>query len=163
MGKLLCEREVDFFDIFVVEQIELAGEEVNFYGQDLVKTKIHPLFGEPTQRVIGGPTRMYALVKWPASTIDAGEHGFGVEFDSMVTIARKTFEDKHSEFPYPGDIIEMWRTPYHDAASLGSGLFFDVIKVDTKGHVHDSALFTKFEMTLKRRTQYGAERKITPP
>lgn len=160
MGRLLDDSEMALFDCIASDLNELAGDEVNFYGQDIPNSTIDPLYGEPSDRAILPPVRLWAYVKWPDESPDPSEQGFASDFDGKVVISRVAFENAHSPYPYEGDIVEIWRTPYHDANSLGRGMFFDVIKVTNDGHINDTSSFVQFELTLRRRTQYGAERKI---
>jgi hypothetical protein len=104
-----------------------------------------------------------AIVKYPEYEPLADESGFGREWDAQVTISRVSLDESNAPYPSEMDIIEMWRTPYHDAWSMGKGMFFDVIKAKNDGHINDSPTFTQFVLLLKRRSQFGAERRITPP
>jgi hypothetical protein len=162
-GQFLDDSESDFFDGITSELNQLAGSEINYYGQNLPKSTIDPLYGEPTERKIDGPWRVHAWVKWPTVSPSSEEQGFSFQFDGECTIARAELERVGAPPPFEGDIIEMWRTPFHDADSLGKGLFFDVVKVTNDGHINDTPSFVQFRLTLKRRTQFGAERKVSPP
>ncbi len=163
MGTLLDDSESAFFDGIATELNTLAGDEINFYGQNRSRSTIDPLYGEYINRAIDGPFRLNAWVKWPQINVDVSEQGFGFEMDGMCSISRLELENANAPYPFEGDIIEMWRTPYHDADSLGKGLFFDVIRVENDGHINDSPTFVQFKLYLKRRTQNGAERKIQGP
>lgn len=163
MGTLLDDSESSLFDSVASDMAKLAGEQINYYSMNRPRTKIDPLYGEAVERSVDGPYRVPAWVKWPISNAVADEHGFGFEFDGEAVIPRAELDKIHAPYPFEGDIIEMWRTPFHDADSLGKGLFFDVIRVQNDGHINDSPTFVQFRVTLKRRTQFGAERRITPP
>ena len=163
MGSLYDDSELSLFDSYSTELPGISGDEVNYYAMNRAKTKIDPLYGEPSERGIDGPFRLNAYVQWPQFQPEAGEQGFGFEFDASCVIARATLEEANAPYPFEADILEFWRTPYHDAKSLGKGLFFDVIKVQNEGHIHDSPSFVNFKLFLKRRTQFGAERRVSPP
>jgi len=168
MGKVLDGSEVDLFDCINQDMIDLTGEEINYYAYDATsirnRQKVDPLYGEPTERDFGGsPHRVMALVKYPEYEPLTEEVGFGREWDATVTISRASLDEKNLPYPSEADIIEMWRTPYHDRWSMGKGMFFDVIKAKHDGHINDSPTFTQFVLTIKRRSQFGAERRITPP
>jgi hypothetical protein len=172
MGKVLDGSELAVFDCINQDMIELTGEEINYYSYDPSsiqnRQKIDPLYGETTSRVFGngagtGAARIMALVKYPEYDPMSEESGFSREWDAMVTISRSILDEKHLPYPSEADIIEMWRTPYHDAWSMGKGMFFDVLKSKPDGYLNDSPSFTQFIVTLKRRSQFGAERRITPP
>lgn len=163
MGTLLDDSESEYFSCIANELNELAGDEINYYGMNRAKYKVDPLYGEPVKREIDGPFRLAAWIQWPNQEPEAGEHGFGFQFDALCVIARQAFDSQNAPYPFEADIIEMWRTPYHDANSLGKGMFFDVVKVNNDGHVNDTSSFVQFKLYLKRRTEFGAERRITPP
>jgi len=167
MGKVLNDCEVGLFDKINSDLNELAGIRVNYYGYDPNtaenKAKVDPLYGEPTERKFDGPFRVWAIVKYPTYTPMTEESGFGREWDSKCTISRHHLDEANAPYPAEGDIIEMWRTPFHDAWSMGKGMFFDVIKSENDGHINGTPTFTQFKLTLKRRSQFGAERRITPP
>lgn len=171
-GRILDDSEKDFFDCINSELNELSGCEVNYYayqtaqnGDEVsrVRTKMDPLYGEAKERVIAGPFRIMAQVKYPEYSPVSDEGGFGRTFDAEVTISRIHLDEQNLPYPSEADIIEMWRTPYHDDQAKGKGLFFDVVKAWNDGHINDTPTFTQFKLQLKRRTQFGAERRITPP
>ena len=161
MGKLLDDSEIELFDMVASEVNELAGDEVNYHSVNKEKSEIDPIYGEYKKRHIDGPWRLPAKFSWPQQTPVSGEAGFTVEFDGQATISRVHFEEKNAPYPVEGDVIEAWRTPYHDADSMGKGLYFDIIKVDNDGHINDSPTFVQFKLTLKRRPQYAPERRLT--
>lgn len=163
MGRILDDSEQELFDMVASDQNEAAGIDVNFYSNNKKLGTKDPLYGEYVNRHIDGPYRVPAWVKWPPQNPFSTEHGFTLEFDGECVISRIHLENKKAPFPSEGDIIEMWRTPYHDANSMGKGMFFDVIKVNNDGHINDTPTFVQFRLTLKRRPQFGAERKIDPP
>lgn len=164
MGKILDDSEVDLFDCINQDLIESAGTEVNYYALDASSTRnratVDPLYGEPVERAFDGPHRVYAVVKYPQYEPLAEEVGFGREWDAQAIISRISLDEKNLPYPSETDIIELWRTPYHDRWSMGKGMFFDVVKSEHDGHINDSPTFTQFKLTLKRRSQFGAERRI---
>lgn len=165
MGRILDDSEVGFFDSIASELNELVGVHINYWTynsrSDENKSKVDPLYGEISEpRSIDGPHRVWAYVKYPEHQPSSSDTGFAREWDASVSIARLHLDEKNLPYPTEDDIIELWRTPYHDAMSMHIGLFFDVIKIKHDGHVHDTPTFTMFELTLKRRTQFGAERRL---
>ena len=160
MGRLLNDCEAGYFDSIASEVNSLAGTQINFYNLRPVAGEIDPLYGEHTSRAPVGPIKMWATFEWPQVTPESGEPGFHLEFDCQCYIARVDFDKINAEYPYEGDVIEAWRTPYHIERSKGTGLFFDVIKVENDGHVNDSPTFVQFRLSLKRRTEYNAERRL---
>jgi hypothetical protein len=167
MGKVLDDSEVDLFDCINSDMIELTGVEINYYPHNaqspVNRRKIDPLYGERTEPIAAEPQRNKAIVKYPEYEPMAEESGFAREWDAKVILSRAMLDEKNLPYPSEADVIEMWRTPYHDMWSMGKGLFFDVIKAKHDGHINDTPTFTQFELTLKRRSQFGAERRITPP
>ena len=167
MGRVLNDCERDLFDKINRELNELAGVQINYYGYNPFDpdncVNIDPLYGEPEDRNFAGPYRVWALVKYPEYQPLAEEVGFGRDWDAVVTISRSHLDEQGAPYPTEGDVIEMWRTPFHDAWSMGVGLFFDVIKASPDGYINDSPSFTQFKLGVKRRSQFGAERRITPP
>lgn len=161
MGSILDDGESSFlWDCISSDHKSAAGTEVNFYSVNKQNSVIDPLYGEYTKREIDGPWKIFAIARWVKRTPVSGEAGYTVEFDGRCVISRIHLEDKHASYPSEGDILEMWRTPYHDADSLGQGLFFDVLNVDPKGFINDSPVFTDFVLTIKRRPQFAAERRV---
>lgn len=160
MGKILDGSELPLFDSIASDLNEAAGDIVNYYSNNKQMSKIDPIYGEYSKRQTDGPWRLPAKVDWPQQAPMSGETGYTVEFDGKVTISRIHFEQKNAPYPAEDDVIEMWRTPFHDVDSMGQGLYFDIVKVDNDGHVNDSPLFVQFILTLKRRPQFGAERRV---
>jgi len=167
MGKVLDDSELELFDCINQDLIELTGVEINYYAHNATspqnRRKVDPLYGERTQPIEATPARIMAVVKYPEYDPLSEETGFSREWDAQVTISRAHLDEKHLPYPSEADVIEMWRTPYHDRWSMGKGLFFDVLKAKHDGHINDTPTFTQFVLTLKRRSQFGAERRITPP
>lgn len=163
MGFILDGSELRIFDSVTSDQTAAAGDDVNYYSLNKQASTVDPLYGEYITRQMDGPWRISASVTWAKRTPMPSETGYTVEFDGECKIARVHLDEKSAPYPTEDDIIEMFRTPYHDADSLGRGLFFDVIKADSDGYINDSPNFTKFVLTLKRRPQFGAERKVNLP
>lgn len=163
MGRLLDDSEIQLFDCIASELTELAGEEINYYGMANDEATIDPLYGEFVSRKVAGPFRIFAWLSWPQNRPDPSEQGFGEEWDGEVVISRSALDSVNAPYPHHGDVIEAWRTPYHDAVSQGKGMFFDIIQIQNEGHINDSPSFVQFRGKIKRRSEFGAERKITPP
>jgi hypothetical protein len=160
MGRLLNDCDASYFDKINAEVNELSGEEVNYYAMNAVAGKVDPLYGEHTERSPDGPYKVWGSISWPQMSVNTTESGIGVDFDGMITVSRSHLDQRNIPYPSEGDIMEFWRTPYHDVNSRGKGLFFDIIKAEGDGYVNDSPIFTQFKIYLKRRSQYGAERRI---
>ena len=163
MGFILDGSDAAVFELIDSNLNEAVGEEVNYYSLNKDKSKIDPVYGEFIDRKIDGPWRLPAIFKKPEQTPIAGEAGWTVEFKGICHISRVHFEQNNAPYPVEGDIIEVWRSPFHNADSLGQGLFLNIIQVNNRGHVNDSSSFVEFELILVRRPQMGAERLISPP
>jgi hypothetical protein len=171
MGKILDGSELALFDCINQDMIELTGEEINYYSYDPTsienRRNIDPLYGEPRKRIFGdgtgsGAARIIALIKYPEYNPLSEESGFSREWDAQLTLSRSMLDEKKLPYPSESDVVEMWRTPYHDAWSMGQGMFFDVTRSRPDGYLNDSAAFTQFIVTIKRRSQFGAERRVNP-
>ncbi len=160
IGWLLNDAGSQIFDMIAGDLNRAAGTEVNYYSIERGKGKFDPLYGEYKERVFEGPWRLPGKVTMPQQTPRSDESGYTVEFDADCTIARVHFDENNAPYPIEGDVVEFWRTAYHDVDSRGRGLFFDVIKVLNDGHVNDTATFVQFKLILKRRPQFTPERRI---
>lgn len=97
--------------------------------------------------------------------MEGGRTTFGAE----VWIARKSIEDIRAPQPNESDVLRIWNTPFFnewavDNAPSGqpnTGYFFDIIDVDDDGHLFDSPTFVGFKLSIKRRTEFTPERRIT--
>lgn len=165
----LPECEHDLFDSIAQEHSQIAGTSIDLYLHNLEKSKRDPLYDEPVQRVFDGPFRIKGHVTFPDSAPEARMEGFHTTFSAEAWIARKELEDAGiKQVPGEGDVMSFWRTPFFDAGSVDndptvpfSGYFFDVVDVDEDGHLFDSPSFVGFKFTLKRRTEFTPERRIT--
>jgi hypothetical protein len=160
----IADKEKDMFDSFSQEQVKIAGTTMDLYKLNLDRSKRDPLYDEPIERVYDGPYRMKCVMDYPASIPSTGEEGFRIEWPASVWIPRKELEDADAPTPFEGDVIRVWDTPFYRSFKVpASGFYFDVINVDTDGHLHDTPTFVGFRVTLKRRTEMAPERKIFSP
>lgn len=162
MGNIFDGSELGIFDSMAADMVEAIGEEVNYYSLNKDTSKYDPLYGEYTSRGIDGPWKMPMLFKWPEQNPTSGEAGFSVDFAGQATVCRIHLEDRNAPYPIEGDVLEAWRTPYHDIDSMGKGSF-DIVKVNNDGHLNDSPSFVQFILILKRNPNFAPERRLTPP
>jgi hypothetical protein len=162
--------ELHLFDSVAQEHTEMAGTEIDFYALDVEKSTRDPLYDEPVTRVWRGPFRMKAWVAWAESIPVVGESGFRFNFLSSCWIPRSSLEEKRAPAPFEGDVIRFWPSPFFDKLAVArryatskDGYFFDITNSDDDGHVFDQAEFVGFKCDLKRRSEFGAERRILPP
>jgi hypothetical protein len=166
----LNDNEKAFFDSIAQEQIDIAGTVADFFSQQVEQSTRDPLYDEPTERVWSQPYRIKVWVAWPQSAPVVGEHGFKFEFTGQAWIPRKTLEDANAPAPFEGDVLRFWKLPFFDDFGVArdkrltnKGWFFDVTNSDPDGHINDTATFVGFKLDLKRRSEFGAERRILPP
>lgn len=167
--ELAAENE-DLFACWNQEHTEALGTPLDYWRQDLVNTKRDPLYNEPEQRIWAGPFRFKAFVEWPAQTYEAREEGARVLWEGGVYIPRLSIEESNMPgWPTEGDVIRFWQLPFFDHYGLGAdsdqnipgaGFYFDVIGVDEDGHALDNPVFTRFKLSIKRRTEFTPERRL---
>lgn len=153
-------------DQYAQEQVKTSGVQIDYYALDMSQSIIDPLYIEPLSRKHSKPYKIYALITWTPGEFSVREEGVHTIFQSAVWIARKELEDVGLRQPEPGDMMRFWNTPFFnfEAANSrnieGAGLFFDIIEVKDDGHLFDSPSFTGFKIDIKRRTEFGGERKL---
>jgi len=158
----------ELFDIWNEEHTEVAGTDIDYWIQDLVKTKRDPLYNEPTERIWAGPFRFKALVKLPQNEYEAREEGARELWTGQIFIPRLAIENSNMEqWPKIGDVIRIWSLPFYDQDAMGvdqnipnAGLYFDVIQTQGEGHPLDNPSFTRFQLDVKRRTEFTPERRL---
>jgi hypothetical protein len=155
--------ELQMWDVFAQEPINAAGTLCELWRRNLAKSVVDPLYSEPTQVAFDGPYVFYANIEWPESTPEASEEGMRVVFPSGCWIPRKTIEEVGAAGVRKGDILRFWKLPYFDEKSSnyqhipGEGYYFDIIKTNDDGHLHDAAQFVGFRCDLKRKSAFGPE------
>ncbi len=163
----LPECEHDLMSSIAQEQVGIMGTDVDFFHHAILKATRDALYDEPITRVFEGPFRVKGYVTWPDTQPEASQEGFRTVTGAELWIARKELEDKRCPVPSETDVVRIWNTPFfNDWAVDGEdtenpGYFFDVLNVNDDGHLFDSASFVGFRMTLKRRTDFTPERRIT--
>lgn len=158
--------EVCLFDSIVEEQLDIAGTPIEYWHQEIEKSDRDALYDEPLTRAWRGPWRLKAFVEYIPGVAEMREEGFRVTWNGTMFIARTTIESLGAPSPLEGDVIHYWSNKFfkeHASGGKGdpgSGYYFDVINVDDDGHVFDSANFVGFKLTLSRRTEFAAERRL---
>lgn len=152
------------FDLYAQEPIAIAGTEVDLFQRSAKKSKVDPYYHEPIETGFEGPFRFFAQVEWPESTPEASDEGLRYLWPSGIWIPRKTIEQIGAAPLTEGDIVHFWEIPFYDETEAtqgiktkGGGFFFDVIKVNDDGHIHDNAAFVAFRCDLKRRSNAPPE------
>lgn len=155
--------EIQMWDLYAQEPIQASGTDCELFTRNLRKSTIDPLYSEPAQTVFDGPYLLRANVEWPEFTPEVSEEGMRAVWPSGCWIPRKTIEEVNARPPREGDILRFWKLPYFDERSSNdqhlhfAGFFFDVIKVNDDGHLHDNSAFVGFRCDLKRKSSFGAE------
>jgi hypothetical protein len=155
--------ELQMWDVFAQEPIHAAGTDCELFTRNLQKSKIDPLYSEPAETVFDGPYLIRANIEWPEFTPEVSEEGMRGVWPSGAWIPRKTIEDVRARAPREGDILRFWKLPYFDERASNdqhltyAGYYFDVIKVNDDGHLHNTSAFVGFRCDLKRKSSFGAE------
>lgn len=164
----ISDTERALFMHFADEHVQMISTECDFFSQQISKSVRDPLYDEPLERSFTKPFRLKAWVSWPSSTPVTGEEGFRFAFQSQAWIPVAQLEKLGAPTPFEGDILRFWNLPYWNEIAAanekikGAGMFFDITNADSDGHINDQATFTGFRVDLKRRTEFGAERRIVP-
>jgi hypothetical protein len=165
----LADSEKFLFSHFADEHIQIIGTECDFFSQRVEKGTRDPLYDEPTERSFTKPFKIKAWVSWPSSTPVLGEEGFRFAFQTQGWIPRQQLEKQGAPAPFEGDVLRFWNIPYFNEFSVArdkiknKGMFFVITNSDSDGHVNDAATFTGFRIDMKRRSEFGEERRIVPP
>ena len=161
-----AKKEIFLVDRDVQEHIRQVGTKIDYYQLDTKNSKVDPLYDEPIARKFSKAFILYVYVSWPNPEFMVREDGVHSVFQSAVYMARKEAEDVGLQDPHPGDIIRFWNTPFFNKLAAngreieGAGMYFDVIEVKNDAHLYDTPYFTGFKIDVKRRTEFGAERKL---
>lgn len=163
----LPDCEHDLFSSIAQEHVNIAGTDVDYFHHNVDRATRDPLYDEPLKRVYDGPFRIKAFVAWPDTSPEVRMEGWRTVVNAEAWIARKELEDQHCPAPSETDVLRLWNIPFYaDWATDGdnppnAGYFFDVLNVNDDGHLFDSSQFMGFRLTLKRRTEFTPERRIT--
>lgn len=151
------------YDLVAQEIIGACGTECDVYQRSRTKSKVDPLYGEPISNFFDGPYTLLGHIEWPEGVPEVSEEGERLLWPSGLWVPRKSLEDIGAKAMNEGDIVRFWKLPYFDneatngVPSPTGGFFFDVIKVNDDGHLHDSAAFVGFRCDLKRRSNSPPE------
>jgi hypothetical protein len=164
----LPDCEHDLFDSIAQEHVNIHGTDIDYWSHTVDSDSRDPLYDEAIERVYKGPFRLKGYVSWPDSVPEARFEGERTTFGAEMWIARKTIEDVRAPSPNETDVVRIWNTPFFNAWAVdtqdvgpNAGYFFDVIDVDDDGHLFDSPQFVGFKLSIKRRTEFTPERRIT--
>jgi hypothetical protein len=162
-----CENE-ELFACWAAEQVQAEGTTIDYWSQDLVRTKLDPLYNEPERREWLGPYRFKAWVEMPQQAFESKEEGARILYSGNIWIPRLMVEESEmEEVPKEGDVLRIWPIPHFDSFAQGvdhdipnAGYYFDVLESQEDGHPLDNPHFDGFKMTVKRRSEFTPERRV---
>lgn len=164
----LPECEHDLFDSIAQEQVDIAGTPIEYYKHEIQKGVRDALYDEPLKRVYRGPFLLKAYLAWPDQAPEVRMEGYRTLVNAEAWISRKSVEDSNMPIPGETDVVRVWNIPFFNKEWAvnadnvpNSGYFFDVLNVNDDGHLFTSAQFVGFRLTLKRRSEFTPERRIT--
>lgn len=161
----LAACEADLMKQVAEEQITGGGTPVAYYRLDKNASSWNPLYNEPEKLVFKAPLNLTARVQKPEKNTQANEKGQTTTWDAVVWIAVASWPST-GDPPTEGDVVGFWDSAYFRGAGVrqekipGASFYYDVIGVDTDGHVNDTSAFVAWEVTLKRRTEFTPERRL---
>lgn len=166
----LTDQERFIFDIWAQESTNEWGTDAQLFSLDTFGSNHDPLYMEPTLRKWSKPYKIRAWVSKPTQNPIVSEDGFRIHFDATAWVSRKELEDAGAPAPREGDVLQFWHLPQFnvDAAARtpgipNSGYYFDVLNATPSAHLFDTPTFVGYELKIKRRSEFGPERKIVPP
>lgn len=165
VGLQITDEEKPLYDSVAVESTLAEGEPVEFYSQDLDRTVRDPVTRQVRKRAWKGPWVVKSRIEWPDSTPEVREEGFVTNWSSRIWMPRALLEQLGAPVPQEGDVVRFWDIPFfNDKIRLKqlfpAGLFFNVVDVDSDGHIGSTSTFVGFWLTIKRRTDYPPERRV---
>ncbi len=162
-GEVSVERPL--WDSIAQEPARLSGTQVKLYSVRRAKNH-HPLYREPgagsKDWEFQGPWEVWGTVEFDQAQdidADAGSEGLKKTANVILWVARKEFEDVSSPDPKIDDVIEFWGSKSFKRA--GGFQFFDVVLATPAGNIMTSETFVQWKITLKARSSFDAERKVT--
>jgi len=165
-GLRLTAHERRLFDSVSEEHIRISGTTVEYYHLDIAASNWDPLYGEARDRKFNGPYKIIAYLTYPESPPEMRQEGFRNSFNCECWISRKAMEDANAPAPSEGDVFRVWDLPYFNEGSVdgqnvpSAGYYFDATDVDEDGHLFDNPDFVGFKVTLARRNEFAAERRV---
>lgn len=168
---VLSASEQRLFDSVANELVSVAGTTILYFVLDLNNSKRDALYDEPVERVWKGPYVMKAHVETPNGVPEAREEGFRTTWECTVWIPREAFDGVKLPGPAEGDAIQFWDNPWWNIQEAAQGeenipnvgMYLDVIQIDPDGILFDNPSFVGFKMTVRRKSEFTAERRIVPP
>ncbi len=158
--------ELKLHDQYAKEHTRRIGTQVDYFCLNIPDSIIDPVYGEAIAHNFSKAFKIFGYLSWPNPSFDAREDGTHTTFTGSLWLARKELEDVGMPLPREGDVVRFWDTAYYNFAAAndrkveGAGMFFDVFECKDDGHLFDSPYFVGFKLDIKRRTEFGPERKL---
>lgn len=146
------------------EQINVISTPVGYFRMDRRGSKWDPVYNEPTNLRFLPPLSLQGRVQKPTKATEAGERGQTTTWDAMLWLSRELFPADTP--PQEGDVVGFWNDVFTRSSAVRwedvprAAHYYDVVGVDTDGHIADTGNFVVFEITLKRRTEFTPERRL---
>lgn len=165
----LCDGESYLFMSYASEHVRIAGVKIELFHLSIEDSVRDPLYDEPIERVFQGSYILNAFVEYPDPNHDVGENGIKKSWEApLLWIPTAELIEKHAPVPAESDVVRFWDVDAQFYKKFGvleqdiedSGFFFDVTSADQDGHIFDRASFVGFKCTLKRKTEFTAERRM---
>ena len=156
---LYAARDAKYFQRLEQERISLSGPEVNYYSLNRGRN-VDPLYNEP----VGWSYQRFCIVTGAIEYVEAEsrdvsvrDEGEVIEQTGIVRIAynewklRATVDTNgRQRWPKAGDVIEMQLEVW------------DVVKGNSQGNVVNQPNFVAFQLELRKRNKFIAQRKVLP-
>lgn len=158
----------ELFACWAAEQVQAEGTTIHYWSEDLLGSKLDPLYNEPEVREWKGPYEFKAWIEWPQEETEVREEGARSVYTATAWLPRLMVEESEMErLPQVGDVLRIWQIPHFDNFGQGveeeiprAGYYFDVIEVQDDGHPLDNPFFTGFKLSITRRTEFTPERRV---
>ena len=158
MGTLVGDKDIDFFDSRTREVNRLAGtSSITYFSLDFKATPKDPLYGEPVQEVHARDQKRQivgvqfnGVMEYPERSARTGEEGLRSDYDAILWLSRKDFEEKFPiASPPPGGPYA--KEPKFGDIVLVQGRYYDVTEIQMEGQFNDSVRkFSTWWLKLKR-------------
>lgn len=168
MGSLIGDKDIDFFDARVREVNRLAGTcAITYFALDFTATPKDPLYGESLEdihvsdrlkKTVG--IQFDGLMEYPEQSLRTGEEGQHSDFDALLWLSRKDFEERYPVKDAPKG-TPCYREPKAGDVVLVQERYYDVIDIQEDGQFNDTIKkHATWNLKLKHRTEFDARRRV---
>lgn len=161
MGKLISDKEFNFFDKITQEHLNLCGEDILYWVLEVNESTYDNVYGEPVPRkyTYRGGYKLKSVIKYNPPEINIEVNGAVYKLDCEIYIARADF-DKIGFVPKPGDIVQVFGGSRYFPADVmqdGKGIYYSVIQTGDYGHIHNTNRYTWYKLSAVRKTDVLTE------